>query len=151
MKTILIIAGVAVAVLAGGVWLSNSLQSNDPDIVSRSGIHWHPSITIYVKGEKVEIPANIGIGPEHAGMPGYDPMMKMAASHTHDASGTIHFEFMDGPVRKADTTLGQFFTMWGKDMRAFGSNMRMTVNGKENTEYESYMMRDGDKIELRYD
>jgi len=47
--------------------------------------------------------------------------------------------------------LENFFRNWGKDMRSFGANMRMTVNGVENTEFENYMMRDGDKIELRYD
>ena len=36
-------------------------------------------------------------------------------------------------------------------MRSFGTNMRMTVNGIENTEYENYQMKDGDTIELRYE
>ena len=36
-------------------------------------------------------------------------------------------------------------------MLSFGANMKMTVNGKENTEYENYIMRDKDKIELRFE
>ena len=87
----------------------------------------------------------------HAGMPGYDASMQMAAMHTHDASGVIHLEFARGPVRQDDVKLSQFFYMWGKDMRSFGGNMRMMVNGVENTEYENYMMQDGDKIELHYE
>ena len=151
MKTILIVAGVAGALLIGGVWWSQSLQSKDPDVIARGGIHWHPSLAIYVKGQPMQIPANIGIGQQYAGSNGYDPKMQMAAMHTHDDLPLIHLEFMSGPVRKEDATLGQFFKMWDKDMRSFGSNMRMTVNGKENTEYENYIMRDGDKIELHYD
>lgn len=151
MKTILIIAGATIALLAGGVWWSQSLQAGDPDVVSRGGIHWHPTLTIYVKGEKLEIPANVGIGSQFAGTPGYDPQMQMAAMHTHDDLPNIHLEFMGGPVHKEDITLGQFFKIWGKDMRSFGTSMRMTVNGKENTEYENYGMRDGDVIELHYE
>lgn len=36
-------------------------------------------------------------------------------------------------------------------MRLFGENMKMTVNGEENTEYENYIMRDKNNIELRFD
>ena len=37
-----------------------------------------------------------------------------------------------------------------QDIHSFGANMKMTVNGKENTEYENYVMRDKDKIELEF-
>ncbi|MBI2475874.1 MAG: hypothetical protein HYV67_01365 [Candidatus Taylorbacteria bacterium] len=148
---IILIGGIALITFIVGLWWSQNLQANDPDVVSQVGIHWHPTLAIYVKGVKQEIPANIGIGSQHAGTSGYDPQMRMAAVHTHDATGVIHFEFTNGPVRKEDLTLGQFFKIWGEDMRSFGQNMRMTLNGKENTEYENYVMRDGDKIELSYE
>lgn len=151
MKTNLIIVGLIVILLFGGIWWSRSLQSSDPSVISMQGIHWHPELAIFVKGERIEIPENVGIGPMHAGMPGYDASMQMAAMHTHDASGVIHLEFMRGPVHQNDVRLGQFFSMWGKDIRSFGSNMRMMVNGAESVEYENYMMRDGDKIELHYE
>jgi len=151
MKTILIIIGVVVLLLFGGALWSNSLANGNPDIVSRSGIHWHPQLTIYVKGQQVTIPQNLGIGPQYAGTRGYDPQMQMAAMHTHEDLPLIHLEFMSGPVYKQDVTLGQFFKIWGKDMRSFGTNMRMTVNGKPNTDYENYVMRDGDQIVLQYD
>src|SRR3989338_3048738 len=32
------------------------------EILSRSGLHWHPELAIFVKGEKQEIPADLGIG-----------------------------------------------------------------------------------------
>ena len=153
MRILKLLTGMAILIflIVGGVLWSQSIQSGDPDIISRGGIHWHPQLTIYVKGLRWEIPANVGIGPRYAGTNGYDPQMQMAAVHTHEDLPLIHLEFMGGPVRKGDVTLGTFFNIWGKDMRSFGPNMRMTVNGKENTEYENYGMRDGDNIELHYD
>lgn len=146
-----ILIGTAVAgVLAGGLWWSSNAVESDTDVITRRGMHWHPELAVYVRGERQIIPADIGIGTQYAGFPGYDGAMGMAGVHTHDATGVIHFEF-SGLVREKDLTLGEFFRVWGKDMRAFGSNVRMTVNGKESVEYENYMMRDGDKIELRYE
>ncbi|MEK7098858.1 MAG: hypothetical protein AAB908_03060 [Patescibacteria group bacterium] len=140
MKTILSI-GAVVALLIGGVWWTNSLAKSDPDVLARNGMHSHPTLAIYVKGEKQEIPANIGIGATHSPM----------HTHTEDAAqGVVHLEF-SGMVRTEDAMLGEFFKNWGKDMRSFGSNMRMTVNGVENTEYERYIMRDKDVIELHYE
>jgi hypothetical protein len=130
-----------VAIIGGLVWLiASQPKTPESDIVSRSAFHWHPELAIYVKGEKQEIPANIGIGAVH------QPI------HTHDDSnqGIVHMEFQ-GLARKQDTTLGQFFKNWGKDITSFGANMKMTINGEENAEYENYVMRDKDKIELRYE
>ncbi len=135
---------IAIILIAGGViaglsWYFTK-QATIPaiDVVSRSGIHWHPELSIFVKGVKQEIPANIGIGITH------QPI------HTHDADGILHLEFI-GLVTKQDIMLGQFFKNWGKDMRSFGTNMNMTVNGEENTEFENYEMHDDDKIEIRYE
>ncbi|QQG38272.1 MAG: hypothetical protein HYS26_01850 [Candidatus Kaiserbacteria bacterium] len=112
--------------------------SQDPDILATNGMHWHPQLSIFVKGEQIEIPQNIGIGSVHQTM------------HTHDDLPLLHLEF-PALVRQADATLGRFFSIWGKDMRSLGANMRMTVNGQVSTEYENYVMHDGDKIELHYD
>jgi len=116
------------------------MNSNNSDIISRNGIHWHPELSIYVKGEKQEIPANIGIGFIH------QPI------HTHDDSekGILHMEF-EGLVRKQETTFGQFLKNWGKDINSFGDIIKMTVNGVENNEHENYLMQDKDKIELFYE
>ena len=133
------VAGLAVLIVVLLVW-SKTSQNNDPDIVARGAFHWHPELTIYVKGEKQEIPSNIGLGAVH------QPI------HTHEDinKGIVHLEFQVS-ARKQEVTLGQFFKNWGKDIRSFGANMTMTVNGEENTEYENYVMRDKDKIELRYE
>src|SRR3989338_1286858 len=89
-------------------------QSKDSksEIISRDGLHWHSTLSIYIKGEKLEIPQNVGLGAIH------NPI------HTHDedaSDGIIHMEF-GGLVRAGDTMLGNFFKVWNKDMRSFGVN-----------------------------
>ena len=137
IKTSYILIGLAILIIGGFGW-SRYLQSNDPNVASTGAFHWHPELTIYVKGEKQEIPQGIGL----AG--GHKPI------HTHDDLPVIHMEFA-GAAKKDETTLGAFFRNWGKDFNSLGSNVTMTVNGKENTEFENYEMKDSDKIELRYE
>lgn len=150
MKYALLIGGLAVLFLVSAVVWSGMSEDNDPSVVARNGLHWHPTLEVYVKGERVEIPEDLGVGPQYAGMPTYDANMRMTAMHTHVDLPIIHLEFTR-QVRTDDIMLGQFFTIWGKDMRSLGTNMRMTVNGVENTEFESYVMKDGDIITLQYD
>lgn len=142
MKIFFIGIGAIVVVLLVVIFLLPARNgpsiSNDPDVVAVGGMHWHPRLTITVGGSPVEIPQDVGIGAVH------QPM------HTHDDLPIIHLEF-PGTVKKDDIRLGRFFEIWGKDMRMFGTNMRMMVNGVENTEYEGYIMRDNDVIELQYD
>ncbi len=134
------IVGIMVLIVGLFAW-SKFLQNNDPDVISHNGFHWHPELVIYVKGEKQEFPANIGLGAVH----------KPIHTHVEDAKdGIVHLEFQ-GLVRKQDITLGQFFNSWGKDINSFGTSVKMTVNGQENTELENYHMQDKDKIELRYE
>ena len=137
--------GLAIALIGGIIWyIATRPPIPEGDIISKNGFHWHPELTIYVKGVKQEIPENIGLP---AGMNAiHQPI------HTHDDSdkGIVHMEF-GGRVLKQNTTLGQFFKNWGKDIRSFGANMKMKVNGQENTDYENYMMQDKDNIELYYE
>jgi len=144
MKKFVTIVVLVIILLVGGAWWSKSLQSNDPNIISKNGIHWHPELTILIKGEKQTIPQNIGIGPQYPS--------NMTPVHTHDdaTEGIIHLEF-EGVVRKKDITLGQFFGIWGKDINSFGSNVKMTVNELENNELLNYVMHDKDKIILNYE
>ena len=151
MKKILVIGGVAILLLVGGVWWLKSLQSSDSKVISMRGLHWHPELTIYVDNEKQDIPVNIGIGMQYSSVPTFDQSMRMTAMHTHEPDGIIHLEF-PGRVTREDTTLNNFFKIWGKDMMSdFGTLTSMTVNGEESTEFGAYEMKDGDKIELRYE
>lgn len=140
---------VAVVVLAVLWWVG--ANSSASTAVSATGLHAHPTIEIYVKGEKIEIPQNIGVGPTFRGKPGYGQgNMAMTPIHTHDDVPVIHLEFTE-KVTDDDLALGNLFAIWGRDMRSFGTNMRMTVNGVENTEFEDYHMRDKDEITLYFD
>lgn len=125
--------------------------ATEDDVVSRSGLHWHPEIALYVKGQKQEIPQ---VGLTNMDMSRLHAMHKrMQGQHMHEGpneQGTIHPKF-EGLVRKSDITLGQFFKKWGKSILTLGTDLKMKVNGKENTEYENYVMQDKDKIELRYE
>lgn len=139
--TTLIIVGVLLIGTFGAlVWYaSTGPLVADADVLSRRGLHWHPELTVYVKGVRQPIPANIGIGAVH------NPM------HTHDMSGIIHLE-MEGLVMRDDTTLGEFFKVWKKEMKDFGTTTpRMLVNGEAVPDMLHYPMKDKDKIEMYFD
>ena len=146
MRNALIIV-IAIALLFGGsIWWSKSMQSNDPTLISRDGLHWHPTLEIIVKSEKQTIPANIGMGPQYSSLP-----MGMSPIHTHDdaSQGIIHMEF-SGIVRRDDIKLGKFFEMWGKDIKSLGENYTVTINGEPTTDPANYEMKDRDKIVINY-
>lgn len=149
-KVILIGTIITVLLLVGAIFLlSKGEDTNVPEdqIISRKGIHWHPRLTILIKGEKQEIPADFGVGTVHLPI------------HTHDTTGTLHME-MQGLITKDETKLSKWFQLWGKQ---FNSNklfdkingpdgtVKMTVNGQENKEFENYQMKDGDIIEIKYE
>lgn len=159
---ITLISVIAVAGIGGLAWYGSKNSGSVPegDTISKEGIHWHPELTIYIKGQKQVIPANIGIGMQYAGYPRFDPMMGMTDMHTHDNSGTLHWEVMEGLVTKDDVRIGTFFRVWGKTFskdcvfdycNGPGGVVTMFVNGKENAEFENYLVKDGDKIEIRYE
>ena len=77
---------------------------NDPSLfapvsmMAPLAMHIHARVEIFVDGQQVVIPANVGV-------------FALAAYplHTHDDSGTIHVE---SPVVR-DYNLGEFFDVWG--------------------------------------
>lgn len=144
--SVLIIAAGA----AAGIWrlgLRSEPSAPEPKIISTNGIHWHPHLSIKINGEAKEIPSGIGLG------------ITERPIHTHEADGVIHLEF-PGRVTEDDVRLGKFFEIWGK---TFNSNcifdkcsgpegqLQMLVNGQPNFDFENYVMRDGDKIEIIYE
>jgi len=143
--TIIIIIAI---VLVGGWFLFRGRGSSEPiEIISKNGIHWHSRISIRVKGENIPIPANIGISGVH------NPI------HTHDADGVVHLEF-SGIVADRNLRLKEFFRVWGKkfnkecifdNCNGPGGQVKMLVNGEPNAEFENYIMKDGDVIEIIYE
>lgn len=146
LVTVLIVAG-------GAMILTKDPASSVPkdQLIASTGIHWHPTVEVTIKGEKQEIPSNLGIGAA-----------AHQKIHTHDTDakdGVVHLE-AQGVVTKDDTRLGKFFSAWGKDFTSAkifdktngpDGKLKMLVNGKENMEYEKYLMKDGDNIEIRYE
>ncbi len=136
MKTFIPLILILFAIV-GGISLTKYNQSTDPEIISTKGIHWHPELKIFVDGVEMVIPENIGLIDEHSPI------------HTHDDLPIIHLEF-NGIVRREDTKLKNFFMVWQKDIRDFGDNVSMTVNGVPNQELGEYEMKHEDKIVLNY-
>lgn len=164
MKNFLIGTVLVVVLLIGATWWSKDLKENkvekmaeSGDLISEEGIHWHPELSITIKGEKQVIPNNIGMGMQFAGYPQYDPMMMMTNMHTHDDSGELHWEVMKGPVKKDDVRLNQIFSIWGKKFtnscvfdycNGPGGKLSFKVNGQNNPDFENYLVRDKDIIEI---
>ena len=141
---VLIIGG---GIFGGGWWFSQQEPAQESEIISRQGIHWHADLSIKILGKFQEIPANIGIGVNHRPL------------HTHETDSVIHMEF-NGLVRENDIRLGKFFEIWGKKFNkdcifnncsGLDGQVKMLVNGELNSEFENYIMRDGDKIEIVFD
>ncbi len=131
----------------GIFWIASLPKYPQSQILSRTGIHVHSALSIIINGKKIEVPADIGITPTR-----HSPM------HTHDASGTIHMEY-SGIVKAKDLELKNFFDIWGKDFTKTdfmgnpiggGGSIKMTVNGKDNSELGNYSMKDNDKIVITY-
>lgn len=131
------------------------------------GEHIHPNLSIFINGEELPIPKNIGVTQSRI----YHP-------HTHDDTGTIHVG--EGRLTGIDpegsprrlTILKDFFDVWRttgtvgtprNNPNAFFSKdrildhfadarhtIRMNVNGQVNTEFENYSPHDLDRVVIRY-
>ncbi|MBX4211592.1 MAG: hypothetical protein KW806_02255 [Candidatus Yanofskybacteria bacterium] len=104
-----------VGVLGAGAWYvaKNTLPLPDETDVTKAciehgtlGMHIHPHVEISIKGKNIPIPANVGIDANC-----------MHPIHTHDASGTLHLEFLT----KRDVKMGEFFKIWNKQFSSTNS------------------------------
>ena len=98
--------------------------------------HIHPFLTIFVDDKALVIPNGVGI----------DAGKCMHPVHTHGTDGKIHVE----SPKPANFTLGDFFLVWDKKFDELGTLEKLTVNGADSTDGENLILKDGDKIELRY-
>ena len=95
--------------------------------------HFHVHLVIYLDGEKLTIPAGLGVGrPWGENPPGFIATGGCFAwIHTHDATGVIH---VFTQVGKSDT-LGQVFSVWGQPLSTDGAlgfrgKIAIVVNGQ---------------------
>jgi len=151
---------ILIVIIGGGVWWSKSLQNSDPDLVSSNGIHWHPDLAIYLDGQRVDIPSNIGLVGGHAPIHTHDEVAdQRETGGVDEGHKPLHLEF-GSAVRNDDLRLGNFFEIWGQPFSSEcildrcvseGDILTMMVNGEENTDFENYIMSDGDRIEIFFD
>lgn len=144
------VALVALGVIGFIVWtIMKAPTLSNEGLVSKSEVHWHARLDIRVRGEDVVIPANIGI-------PLGNPTAHPENMHTHAEDRIVHIEKLP-PVYEADLKLGNFFEVWGKEFNARcvvdtciqdSEEVTLKVNGKENTQFEHYLLRDGDQVEI---
>lgn len=122
------------------------VEAGVPTMAEGGGEHFHPLIDVYVRGEPIDVPPNIGIDPAQ-------PPEMMAGLHTHDPSGTIHNEAGTG------STLGQFFAVWGVPFsrtqlgpyEAKGKEkVMMWVDGEASEAYGDLELADGQEIVVAY-
>jgi hypothetical protein len=156
------VAGIVVVIAGGGN--GSSVSSDDsfapqyegledrrteagvPTMAEGGGEHFHPFLEVYVRGERIPVPANIGIDPAQ-------PPESMAGLHTHDTTGTIHNEAGTG------STLGQFFEVWGVDFspsrlgpyQTSGEDkVRMWVDGQPSQNFGDLELADGQQIVVAF-
>jgi hypothetical protein len=98
----------------------------DPLTAEGQVVHIHQHLDVFVDGDPVEVPANLGIDAQGA---------FIAALHTHDTTGIMHVE---SPTAST-FSLGQFFAVWGVrlsksciggDCAGGGKQLRAWVNGE---------------------
>jgi hypothetical protein len=98
----------------------------DPLTAEGQVVHIHQHLDLFVDGDPVEVPANLGIDAQGA---------FIAALHTHDATGIMHVE---SPTAST-FSLGQFFAVWGVrlsrscvggECAGSGKRLRAWVNGE---------------------
>lgn len=122
---------------------SNAVSASQ---VPNGPIHWHPRLTITLNGQQQTIPANIGLAGVH------QPV------HTHDSTGVLHYE-NNNPTLE-NMRLGYFFEkVWRKQFNSTcilnycngdSGVVKMSVNGKENFEFENYIPKDKDEILIEF-
>ncbi len=88
-------------------WSNNLEQANERlamlglPALSDTILHHHVRLFVYVDGQPVEVPADIGFSQE---------IRVFSPLHTHDATGTVHVESADPNFQPV---LGQFMDVWG--------------------------------------
>jgi hypothetical protein len=100
-----------------------------PELSDAAGaLHHHVWLYVYVDGQQVEVPANIGLSQHDA-----SPL------HTHDTTGLLHVESAD---LNFQPVFGQFMDVWGLYMtptclgdtcNAGDRQLRVFVNGDQYT------------------
>ena len=161
--TRLIIAAILIVIVVGAAWvyLPGMLQTGtgNPECASfpfaqignqELAEHYHVSLSIYVKGQQINLPANIGEGDSG---PCTQPL------HVHATSPNTNVIHVESPQQRS-FSLGEFFKVWAvtpniggptpvvfNQNQIFSNNvgngyeLRMYVNGQQSTAYDSLVLQ----------
>ena len=144
--------GILIAIVLLGLFIWPKLNNPDNEKISKwddldiecltnghsnPAQHIHPNLEILIGGQKQIIPTDIGITKSC-----------MAEVHTHDDSGKIHIE---SNRASKQFILDQFFALWGEKIEKDGYNLEMTVDNQPNSESGNLILRDNQKILLKYE
>lgn len=108
--------------------------------------HVHALLHVYVNGQPVTVPANVGIDPSQ----GIESTM-----HTHDTTGIIHME----AAYQYPFKLTDFMAIWGVQFTATqlgayqsqgDSSVQLFVNGLKVDDMTSYSLKPHDSVVLAY-
>jgi len=158
MNKIQIILGVGVVLVIGGflIFTKPFVGTDQPstrtnrevalacDREMAEGFHIHQTLEIVANGEKVLVPANIGV-----------QATCMTALHTHTPDGLIHVESPE----KRDFMLADFFAVWDKpfnkdqilDFKVDETHtITMQINEVLVETFENTVLKDGDRIVITY-
>jgi hypothetical protein len=133
-KSIIIVIGISILAVAVAAAYIGVYHSGGPNTSATSAsaltvdgiqcntneqllFHIHAHLDIFVNGQLIYIPPQIGIIPDKC----------IYWLHTHDVTGIIHIE---SPVKR-DFTLGQFFDIWSKKLN--NSSEFASLFGGKNT------------------
>ncbi len=116
--------------------------------IPRGAIHWHPHVTILIKGQSITVPPNVGLQPT-----AHKPV------HTHEADNILHWEVESPTVENMQ--LGYFFNdVWKKKLsnecilnycNGPDGTVKMFVNGSRNEEFDHSLPGDGDEIKIVFE
>lgn len=127
--------------------VSNSYQES----YTKGPVHWHATVRVFTCGIERELPKPSG--EDELGSP---------LLHTHE-DGLIHIE---GKIwKKEDITLGKYFEVIGlrftdeqilnyknEDLcKNRNGKVKLFVDDQENFELNNYVIKDGDKYEIRFE
>lgn len=93
-------------------------------------LHHHVHLDVVIDGQPVEVPAQIGLGPDAE-----------SPQHTHDATGILHVESSDTAFQP---TLGQFFDVWGVYLSSTGIGGYVNKNDQTVAAYVNGTLYQGD-------
>jgi len=119
-------------------------------------MHIHSNLNVTVNGKSLIVPNGIGINStlwnDHS-LDKFGTERKttifgmvtpaMSPLHTHDSSGTIHFE----STEYRNYTLGQFLNIWGIPLE--GSRVNLFIDGNSTDNYSNYVLKDREKMILK--